>query len=45
MSSCGMARRLNVTAAWIDKMEVVEGKTVKNITDNLQLPPASVAEL
>jgi hypothetical protein len=28
---------------YTDKMEVVEGKTVKNITDNLQLPPASVA--
>jgi hypothetical protein len=27
------------------KMEVVEDKTVKNITDNLQLPYSSVAEV
>jgi hypothetical protein len=27
-----------------DKMEVVEGKSVQNITDNLQLPQASVAQ-
>jgi hypothetical protein len=30
---------------YTDKMDVVEGKTVKNITLNLQLPYSSVAEL
>jgi hypothetical protein len=29
---------------YTDKIEVVEGKTVKNITLNLRLSPASVAE-
>jgi hypothetical protein len=35
----------HMSRVYIDKMEVIEGRTVKNINLNLQLPHASVAEL